>query len=57
MAWFQSDAEEAERNMRKQSLESSIYRNSLPAAPRINMVHEEFESEVGLLASTTREEG
>ena len=50
--WFikLQDAEEAERNMRKQSLESSIYRNSLPAAPRINMVHEEFESEVNFFS-------
>jgi hypothetical protein len=31
--------------MGKRSPESSSYQNSLPAAPRINMVHEEFESE------------
>lgn len=31
--------------MGKRSPESSSYQNSLPAAPRINMVHEEFETE------------
>ncbi|CAL4984054.1 unnamed protein product [Urochloa decumbens] len=29
----------------KRSLESNSYQNSLPAVPRINMVHEELESE------------
>jgi hypothetical protein len=39
----------------KRSLESSNYQNTLPAAPRINMFHEELESEDYIFCTNVEE--